>query len=182
MPGFKICNYGNNMEGAPINTYETKRKHRWYFETLGRNGPNMPANVLLVLKTATRPNFVAEEPEMHHNQEVVYFAGKHKWDPCKLSWYDVEQNPDVTMEMWTWLNGVVGLDQALRGSNLPVALPMDYKKNATLTMIDGIGERTETWQMCGCWPKEVNYQELDYSNTEIMLIDVTMRFDRAYLD
>jgi len=179
MPGFKICDYGNNLNGAPINTYETRRKHRWYFETLGRNGTNMPSNVLLVLQKATRPNFVAEEPVMHHNQEEVYFAGKHKWDPCKLSWYDVEQNPDVSGEMWTWLNGVIEIGKDF-GTNLNVNTPQEYKKNAVLKMIDGQGTKTETWHMCGCWPKEVNWQELDYSNTEIMLIDVTMRFDRAY--
>lgn len=180
MPGFVICGYGGLNGNAPANTYETRRKHRWYFETIGKKGGELPSNMLLVLKTASRPNFVADEPEMHHNQEVVYFAGKHKWDPCKMSWYDVEQNPNVSKEVWDWLTGVIDLKK--EAGNLPVYEPKDYKKDAKLVMINGIGVAKERWFMCGCWPKDVNWQELDYSSSEIMLIEVSMRFDRAYRD
>jgi hypothetical protein len=110
---------------------------------------------------------------MHHNQEVIYYAGKQKWEPIKLGFYDVEQDPDVSRAMMQWLQGVVDLDE----SN--VAPPNDYKKNADLQMVDGFGDPTETWKMCGCWPASINWGDLDYSNTELQMIEVTMRYDRA---
>jgi hypothetical protein len=184
MPGFQIDAYGGLNNDSPTNVYETRRKHRWFFETLGRNpqgggSGELPAKFLLVLKEASRPAFTAEEPDMHHNQEVVYFAGKHKWEPCKLIWYDVEQEPNSSKEAWDWLMGVVDIT---KGKNLPVYHPRDYKKDAKLQMINGRGTQNELWHMYGCWPKDVNWQSLDYAATEILQIEVSMRFDRARRD
>lgn len=173
MPGFNICGFGANPEG-PSNTYEPRRKHRWAFETIGRGGGIIPVPILLVLREASRPNFKFEEPDMHHNQEQVYFAGKQSWDPCKLVWYDIEQNIDSSKEMWTWVNGVVKFQ-----GNLPVSLPSYYKKDAILSMLKGDGSVSERWKMCGCWPKEVNWGDLNYTSTDLQTIEVSMRFDRA---
>jgi len=176
MPGFNICGYGA-LDNGPANTYETRRKHRWYFETIGAKNGDLPRNMLMVLKTASRPQYSSEEATMDHNQETSYFAGKSKWEPCKMSYYDVEQDPNVSSECWKWLTGVVNFT---KGSKLEVYEPKDYKKNAKLVMINGIGTVNESWFMCGVWPKDVNWQELDYTSSEIMLVEVSMRFDRAY--
>ena len=177
MPGFMIADAGGGGAEAglqvPANTVETRRKHRWVFELIGRADGPMPSNALVLLRECTRPNFTFEEPDMHHNQEVAYFAGKQKWEPIKLVWYDAEQDPDVSKEMYTWLKGVVNIDQAT------VALPNVYKKQAKLSMIKGDGSVSETWTMAGCWPQNVNWSDLNYTNTEIQVVEVNMRYDRA---
>lgn len=170
MPGFNICGSGALANG-PSNTMETKRKHRWYFKTLG----NLQANFLLVLKDAARPQFTFDEATWEHNQETVYFAGKQKWAETKLSWYDVENNPNTSAEVWKWLQKTVQID----GGNLPVSTPSEYKIDGELAMIDGRGDETEVWKMCGCWPKDINWQTLDYGSSEIMMVEVSMRYDRA---
>lgn len=171
MPGFNIHGYGA-LPNGPSNTYETRRKHRWFFQEIG----NLASNFLLVLKEASRPQFTFDEAIFEHNQETVYFAGKQKWTECKLMWYDVEQNPDSSKSVWNWLNEVVNLGP---GGNLPVFTPEAYKKDASLAMINGAGTTTENWSMYGCWPKDLNWQSLDYGASEIMMIEVSMRFDRA---
>jgi hypothetical protein len=166
MPGFKICGKGD----GPNHVSEVRRKHRWLFKTF----ENMVTpQVLLVLKAATRPQFDLEQPEMHHNQEVIYYAGKQKWEPCKLSWYDVEQDPDVSKAIYEWLQKFINLDTA------NVEVPNTYKKLAELSMVNGQGESKETWKMCGAWPASINWGDLDYSNTELQMIEVTIRYDRA---
>jgi hypothetical protein len=134
----------------------------------------MQAPILLVLREASRPNFKFEEPDMHHNQEQVYFAGKQSWDPIKLVWYDLEQNVDSSAEMWKWVQSVAEFQ-----GNLPVNLPSKYKAEADLSMVDGAGNANEQWAIYGAWPKETNWQDLNYTSTDLATIECSMRFDRA---
>ena len=164
MPGFNI-----NGGSGPAANLETRRKHRWNFQTL----PGIGQSALLVLQSAQRPNFKFEEPEMHHNQEVAYFAGKQSWEPITLTWYDVEQDPDISSTLYTWLQTVVTITSA------NVVPPSSYKKQASLQMVDGGGTANETWTIYNCWPKEVNWQDLDYTVTDIATIEAQMRYDRA---
>ncbi len=46
-------------------------------------------------------------------------------------------------------------------------------------MIDGSGQTNETWTMNGTWPSALNWQELDYTSTDLMTCEATMRYDRA---
>lgn len=177
MPGFNINpfggGYGDSAQG-PSNTIEVRRKHRWVFETLGRGASGQfSQSELLVLQSASRPSFKFEEPEMHHNQEVVRFAGKQDWDPITLVWYDVEQDPDISRGIYHWIETVVNMQ------SIAVSHPRFYKRTAALLMLDGSGQTTEQWSMMGTWPSAVNWQELDYTSTDLMTCEATMRYDRA---
>jgi len=176
MPGFIIGGVGE----GPDHKMETRRKHRWIFQTLGRGTGGggtgqFPSEILLILKEASRPHPTIEEPEMHHNQEQAYFAGKHHWDPISLVWYDGEQPNDVSQEIWYWLNGVIGIHTG----NIPVYIPSAYKQEGSLIMRQGDGSESERWQLFGCWPQDIDWGGLDYTDTEIQTIECTMRFDRA---
>jgi hypothetical protein len=171
MPGFTIGGQG----GGPNNVVETRRKHRWIFQTLADGAFQGGREALLILQSASRPHVTFEEPEMHHNQEKAYFAGKHAWEPITLVWYDGEQSPDVSSEVYTWIDS--GVLSSFGSAN--VNPPNQYKKDSTLQMLDGAGAPTETWNILGCWPQDVNWGDLDYTNTEIQTIEVTMRYDRA---
>jgi hypothetical protein len=110
---------------------------------------------------------------MHHNQEVARFAGKQDWEPISLTWYDSEQNPDVSRGIYHWIETVVNMH------SLHVAHPRFYKKTASLLLLDGAGQATEQWSMMGTWPEVSNWQELDYTSTDLLTMEVTMRYDRA---
>jgi phage tail-like protein len=151
--------------------------YRWVFTVLAE-GIFTP-DMLLVLQSAQRPNFKFEEPEMHHQQEQAYFAGKQSWEPITLTWYDVEQHPDVSEALWNWIQLVSNFEAGT--ANAPcVAPPEVYKKDGLLDMLNGCGEPSERWKICNAWPKESNWGNLDYTSTDIATIEVQMRFDRAY--
>ena len=175
MPGFSISGGEAAVVGETptSNTIETRRKHRWVFITLADQVRPQVRGILLLLKSASRPKFALEEPEMHHNQEKVYFAGKQSWETVTLTWYDGEQDPDVSENMWDWVNNVVDIPA------VTVDTPAGYKRTAQLAMLDGAGSATETWALFGCWPKEINWGDLDYTDTEIATVEVVMRYDRA---
>lgn len=126
-----------------------------------------------MLQSASRPSFDLEEPEMHHNQEHAYFAGKQKWEPVTLVWYDIEQDPDISKGVYQWIETVVDL------TAVNVAHPSMYKRTAELQVEDGFGNPTDVWIMYGTWPKSCNFQELDYTSTDLLTCEATMRYDRA---
>jgi len=172
MPGFMINKFGADVGDGVAHTTETRRKHRWYFESIA--GGLLPSPILLLLKEAARPQFTFDEAVMEHNQETAYFAGKQKWAEVKLVWYDAEQPNNVSETMWQWIDSVVTF-----GGNLPVKIPGTYKKDAFIVMIKGDGSVNERWAMYGCWPKDVNWQSLDYGSSDIQTVEVSMRYDRA---
>lgn len=174
MPGFNVQGVGGGYSPqGPSNNIEVRRKHRWVLETLGRGVGVFSQAELLVLQSASRPSFKFEEPEMHHNQEVARFAGKQDWDPVTLVWYDTEQSPDISAGIYQWLETVSNME------SVAVAHPRFYKRTASLLWLDGTGQETERWTMYGTWPASVNWQEGDYTSTDLMTIEATMRYDRA---
>lgn len=171
MPGFNIGGFG--VLGQPSNVVEPRRTHRWVFISIGRGEQQFTRAELLLLKTAARPKGKYGEAVLHHNQEQVYFAGKTEWDPIELTWYDTEQNPDVSLGVYKWFGTV---------SNLPTANvghPATYKRTASLAMLNGVGLLSEGWTMYGTWPQDVDWKGLDYSSNEIQTCVVKMRYDRA---
>jgi len=173
MPGFNINGSGGQTSNSPAHTVEVRRKHRWFFETLGRGTGVWSQSELLMLQSASRPSFKFDEPEMHHNQEVARFAGKQSWEPVTLKWYDGEQNPDISKGIYHWLETVVNME------SIQVAHPSNYKRSASLVVSDGTGQANERWSMYGTWPAAINWQELDYSATELLTCEATLRYDRA---
>lgn len=171
MPGFNIGGFGGPYTS---NVVEPRRTHRWIFQVIGKGTARQFSRAeLLVLKSATRPKFKFEEAKMDHNQEVVYYAGKQTWEPIELTWYDIEQNPDISRGIYEWLGSVVDLP------NVFVAHPATYKAQAVLAMVNGIGIPNESWTLYGTWPQDVDWKGLDYTNSEIQTCAVKMRFDRA---
>jgi len=174
MPGFNVAPFNGSYEGiGPSNNIETRRTNRWVMEFLGRGAGVFSQTELLLLESAGRPKFEIEELPMHHNQETVFFAGKHKFSPIKLKWYDAEQDPDISKGVYHWVETVISI------GTMNVAHPRFYKRNASIRMLDGTGQPNEVWSMIGCWPKDVDWGDLDYSSSKICMISCTMRYDRA---
>lgn len=170
MPGFNIGGTGGGNDGANSKV-ESRRKHRWAFRH-----DRLANREFVYLQAAQRPHVIFEEAVMHHDQEQVYFAGKHHWDPITLTFYDIQGDPDVSQGIYQWIGGgdvVADIPQAT------VNNPETYKANAELEMRDGQGEPSETWTLYNAWPIDVNWNDLDYSNTEIQTIEVQLKYDRA---
>lgn len=173
MPGFNIA--GANSARQKSNITEIRRKFRWAWTQLGQVlGPRD----LVYLQSCQRPAFNLEENEMHHNQEVVYFAGKQTWNEMSFTFYDAELDPDVSSRLASWITTVV-TSWSTGAAETSVARPSAYKADGTLEMLDGAGAPTERWRIYGIWPKETNWGDLDYTDNSLALVEVTARIDRA---
>lgn len=169
MPGFSI-----NGPGDVSNISEIRRNHRWHFTVLGSAaGFQWSREGLLYLKSAARPHPTFETPELHHDQEMARFAGKYSWEPITMTWYDIEQDPDVSASVYDWMQSVITVGSA------NVNTPAQYKSDAELAMRDGLGAETEKWTLFGSWPSDIDWGELDYTNTDLAEVTATLVFDRA---
>lgn len=172
MPGFLINGQGGDQTS---NVVEPRRTHRWMFTVVGRGVGAFSRQELLLLRSAARPKFKFDETKMDHNQEEVFFAGKQHWEPIEMTWYDIEQ-PDISRGIYKWLGSTVNIP------DVKVAHPANYKRTASLQMLNGQGLPNETWNLYGAWGKDFDWKGLDYTQSEIQLVSVQMRYDRAVRD
>ena len=81
-------------------------------------------------------------------------------------------------ESWAW-------DWLMDSSNQEtgqVGLPTDYKKNGYIIHYDSDGESVlEKWQVIGCWPKNIEIDELDKVSSDNMMEKVTLSCDQIVL-
>lgn len=126
---------------------------------------------------AARPSYSFKELDVQHLSEQIYFPGKIDYKSMSVTLYDdTYKNEPILNPVYNWIlqfyNPKTGIYRSSTGG---------FKKNATITMYDGCGVALESWTYENAWPQEVNFGEVDMGTNDIMKIDLTLRFDRAYL-
>ena len=100
--------------------------------------------------------------------------GKTSWNDLTLTFYDVEQQPDVSAGIFEWLqNDNYNINAATPNH------PRTYKKDAELSLLAHTGNPTERWKLCNAWPYDVDWGNLDYTAEELCEIVVIMKYDRG---
>lgn len=168
-----------------------KRKFRWTFEVLrfasgddGRPARGVPASFV---KVAARPNLNIEETEINFLNAKRFIPGKGTWETVTITYYDVAADGDdaTNIGLWDWLASVYDYTGAGTGSvdynnynpNVRQSSKREcYTGTGVLILYDGCGNALEKWQMLDCWPQAVNFGELDYSVSEEVTIEVTLRY------
>jgi len=164
----------------------SKRKDRWLLKIEGicaDDGSTGTANVLPPLKSS-RPQLEFKEQQVAHLTQSVYYPILPEWKPIPLTLYDIKKNKNVVFE---WIKGIYnpkGGDKDNpewkpvydKQANVP------FKRNAVLCMYDGTGKVCESWTLESCYPTTVSFGELDMNSSEIMIIELTLRYDRAYIN
>jgi hypothetical protein len=152
-----------------------KRKFRWTFEVNRPKayGGNVPSSYV---KLAARPNISIEETEINFLNGKVFIPGKGTWETITVTYYDVSTGGaglDNT-GLWSWLANVYNFMN-------PTMLTQNsrrecYAGEGICTLYDGCGNRLEQWKLFDAWPQAVNFGELDYSSSEEVTIEVTVRY------
>ena len=150
-----------------------KRKFRWTFEINDIcGGKSVPRHYV---KLASRPNLTVEETEINYLNAKTWIPGKAAWETMTVTYIDV-----ATIEikpLYDWLATVydftnpVSLYQGSRRS--------DYAGSAELNLYDGCGQELERWNMGDVWPQAINFGELDYSSSEEVVIELTLRYSQV---
>jgi len=158
-----------------------KRRFRWMFKVdaledgslvSGDNESQGQIDCLPPLRSS-RPNISFKEMEAQHLNETIFYPSKPEWKPIPLSLYDIKKNNPVTK----WLSYVY--DAKNDAGWFP---SKGFKRDCSLEMYDGCGAIIEKWKFENAWPQNIEFGELDMSSSEVMTIDLTLRYDRAYIE
>jgi hypothetical protein len=153
-----------------------KYRFRVTLENFGVSKPTSEMTKQVV--TVGRPNLSFDEVELHVYNSRVKYAGKHKWEDIQLVVRD-----DVTGAV----SRLVGeqlqkqfdfFEQAVAASGI------DYKFTTKIEILDGgNGAYTpnvlETFELLGCYVKQAQYQQGDYSSSDAMDITLSIAYDNA---
>jgi hypothetical protein len=151
-----------------------KRKFRWLLRIPDISGDSY--NVLPPEKSA-RPSLSFKEIEAQHLNETIYFAGKPEWKPINLVLYDFKINN--SNPIFRWLKEKYDPCEG----TWKIQEMFQWKKTvASLEMYDGCGRIIEKWIYENVWPNAIEWGELDMSNSEYVTVDLTLRYDRAYIE
>lgn len=146
------------------------RKFRWLFKI-----PEVSAygtNTLPPEKGA-RPSLSFKEIEAQHLNEIIYFPSKPDWKPVTLTLYDLKKNTNPVFE---WLKKQYDPEKG------DWNVPGQFKKGiASLEMYDGCGNVQETWIFENVYPNNIEWGELDMSDSTYVTVELTLRYDRAYI-
>ena len=150
-----------------------KRRNRWLLKIDDVSASGV--NTLAPLKSS-RPTLSFKEIEVPHLTENIFFPGRPEWKPISLTLYDVKQNINPVFE---WLAQIY---DPRSDSKYSPSCDGFKKSQARLELYDGCGNTLETWVFESIWPNLVDFGELDMTNCEVITCDLTLRYDRAYIE
>ena len=188
MPIMQDDSYGDKL-GTRVNTsltdfgneafyrtnaysWEPKKQHQFILSIPDTTGAAaIPA---YLIKTSAKPTISNSEITLDHINVQRYVKGKSVWNSIAVQLYDpIEPSAAGAVIEWVRLHheSATGRDGY---SNM-------YKKTLTLQQLSPIGEVIEEWQMVGAFITEANFGSLDWSAEDVVMIDLTLRYDYAFL-
>jgi hypothetical protein len=151
-------------------------RFRVIFENFGVSTPR--TELTKQVMDFTRPTINFPEIEIPVYNSRLYLAGKHEWEAVTCNLRD-DASGQVSRLVGEQLQKQLDfMEQASAASGI------DYKFLTRCEILDG-GNGTatpialETWELYGCFLQNVNYNELNYANSEPVTITMSIRFDNA---
>lgn len=167
-------NMGSDFGLGGLQACFPKRRNRWLFQI---EGVSATVGALPPLRGA-RPSLDFKEQQVAHLIQNIYYPLSVDWRPITLTLYDNKVNNLV----FEWIRLIYSPNTQTEWR--PVYQRCDYntcfKRNALLCMYDGCGIVVEKWTLENVYPQTVNWGELDMGNSEIVTVDLSLRYDRAY--
>jgi len=150
-----------------------KRKFRFTFEIKEVCGGNdVPPDFV---KIAARPSLSIEETQIDFLNGRTWIPGKGFWETITVTYNDVAVTD--MQPLYNWLNSIYefGGDQA-HVSLRQGSRRSDNVATGIVKLWDGCGTLIETWTLRNMFPTGVNWNDLNYGDTEIATIDLTLRY------
>ena len=153
-----------------------KYRFRVSFENFGVSTPRTELTKQVI--DFARPSVSFEDMTIDIYNSKIRLAGKHTWEDVTVNIRDDAggQVAKLVGEQLQKQMDFVEMASAASG--------IDYKFITRCEILDG-GNGTstptvlETWELYGCYLTSVNYNDLNYSESAVVTISMTMRYDNA---
>jgi len=163
-----MAHMGIGLLGAP--QIIIKRKFRFTIEI------QTPVGLIPIwfVKIGARPQLQIEETEVNFRNAVTWIPGKARWQPISVTYYDVADG--LLAPLYNWVASVYNFTQP---AQLGMSEKCGWAGTVIIRMWDGCGSLLETWELGSAWPTAINFGDLDYANSEIATIELTIRYSEA---
>jgi len=148
------------------NKFEPKRQHRWVFALEGIDS--------YLVSKASRPTFTGGEITIPWINSHRYLAKRFTFGTINITLHDPIA-PSGAQQVMEWLRTHHEMVSGRTG------YADFYKRDCQLKMLDPVGTVVELWDFKGAFITTANYNGVDYTNDDIMKIDLTLRFDNCVL-
>jgi len=156
--------------------FEPQRQHSWRLSIQGLTNDQgkVTGDLEIGMRSAFVPTESNEEVEIPRLNYRVWVAGRAQYEAGTIILNDyVDRNTAATMAQWR--------RQVWNPETGQIGLAAVYKKTATIDLLGpdlAVGS-SRKWTLRGVWPQQVNYGTLDYGASDIVQIEVNLRYDAA---
>ncbi len=171
-----LSKFGVPINGTRQGVYMPKIKHRFRVRVINFGPIAGGLELTQQVMTVDRPTVQMNAVEFHAYNSRMYYAEKANWQSINL-----EVRDDITNSV-SKLVGHQLQKQMNFFEQTSVAAGINYKFTTLIEILDGGNEATfEQWTLEGCFLESVNYQQLDYSSSDPVTIQMQIRYDNATL-
>lgn len=171
-----LSKFGVPINGTRQGVYMPKIKHRFRVRVINFGPIAGGLELTQQVMTVDRPTVQMNAVEFHAYNSRMYYAEKANWQSINL-----EVRDDITNSV-SKLVGHQLQKQMNFFEQTSVAAGINYKFTTLIEILDGGNEATfEQWTLEGCFLESVNYQQLDYSSSDPVSIQMQIRYDNATL-
>jgi len=168
-----ITNFGVPVDNSAT-TLMPKLQYRFRvtFQKFADETKDVTQNVI----STSRPNLTHEEVVVDSYNSKMYLAGKHTWEPVTIVFRD-DMSSKVIKAIGQQLNKQV--DHADQASAISGGA---YKFNMQIETLDGNNTAPvvfDTWDLAGCFITQVQYGDLNYADSTMVQVTMTIRYDQA---
>lgn len=171
---FGVPNEAGTLPGAIL---MPKLKHR--FRVFARFGGDInPTDFTRQIVTCGRPQQQYNNTALHSYNNITYIAQKPEWQSIEMTLRDDINNSVSSIVSSQLQRQMNHFTQSAARSHV------NYKFTTDLQTLDGtMGDEgnnvLEEWRLEGCYIEQVQYDSMDYSSSEPVMITLTVRFDNA---
>jgi hypothetical protein len=154
-----------------------KYRFRVFFENFGAPGATVTELTKQVMDF-TRPTVTFDQIDLPIYNSTIKLAGKHSWGDITCNLRD-DAGANVQKLVGEQLQKQLDfLEMASASAGI------DYKFLTKFEVLDGGNGAVEpivleSWELYGCYLKEVNYGDANYGSSEAMTVALTIAFDNA---
>ena len=127
-----------------------------------------------LIKSSAKPSIANGEITLDHINVQRYVKGKSVWNTISVSLYDAIV-PSGAQAVMSWIRDH---HESATGRD---GYSSFYKKEIKLRQLSPLGEVIEEWVLKGTYIVDANFGTLDWSSEEVVNIELTLRYDWAFL-
>ena len=148
------------------NKFEPKRSYRWVFAIEGIDA--------FLISEASRPSIDIKDTKIDFINSYRNVAGKLSFSDISVKLHDPIA-PSGAQQVMEWIRTHY---ESVSGR---AGYADFYKRDCQLKMLDPVGTVVELWDIKGAILTKAQFGSLKYSDDNIMMIDITLKFDNCVL-